>query len=161
MIWKTASEMPDNTVIPDPDPDPINPYGIPYRVTNIDGASFSMSVYRGKTLLVYFTGASCIPCKAQLPYIINGYNTYKGTGKVEVISFDIQGNSIASLKDWRTTNGITWQICQDSGLTVGSFFSVSVMPTLIVCDEDGHEITRYIGQQTEQTINNIFINAVN
>ena len=46
------------------------------------------------------------------------------------------------------------------GDILGSHFSISAKPTLVVCDENGNEITRYVGQQTEATINNIFAQAV-
>jgi len=131
-------------------------YKIPYTVNTISNEKITLSDYQGKGVIFYFTGASCIPCKAQLPYIVNAYNSYKSTGKIQVFSFDIQGNSISSLVAWKNDNGITWKVCQDTGMTMSTYFSIYSMPTLVVCDKNGNEINRYVGSQNESTINSIF-----
>ena len=135
---------------------PTTSYKIPYTVTTVYDENIKLSDYQGKGIVYYFTGASCIPCKAQLPYIVNAYNTYKSTGKIEVFSFDIQGTSTASIIAWKNDNGITWKVCQDTGMTMSSYFSIYSMPTLVICDKNGNEVNRYVGAQSESTINSIF-----
>lgn len=136
------------------------PYALKGSVTTIHGQTYQLSSFQGKTLIIYFTGASCIPCKAQLPYLVSAYNKYKGTGKVDVVSLDIQGQSIEALKTWESDNGITWKVCQDTGYTISTQLSIYSMPTLVIFDKNGNELNRYVGQQTEATINQIFQDAV-
>ncbi|HUY00227.1 MAG TPA: TlpA disulfide reductase family protein [Candidatus Deferrimicrobium sp.] len=136
-------------------------YAIPYSVTTIHGETINLSTYYGKTVFYYFTGATCIPCKAQLPYLVDAYDYYKPTGKIEIFSFDIQGYSINDLLTWESDNHITWKVCQDSGLILSTYFSIAYMPTLVICDETGHEINRYIGANDNQTIWAIFESAIN
>jgi len=135
-------------------------YKIPYTVKTIYNENIKLSDYQGKGVIFYFTGAACIPCKAQLPYIVDSYNTYKSTGKIEVFSFDIQGKTVAELITWKNDNGITWKVCQDTGATMSGYFSIYSMPTLVICDKNGNEINRYVGAQSESTIQAIFASLV-
>ena len=135
-------------------------YIIPYSVTTIHSETINLSSNYGKAVIYYFTGASCIPCKTQLPYIVDAYDYYKLTGKIEIFSFDIQGTSNSSLIIWESDNHITWKVCQDSGLILATYFSIMYMPTLIICNETGHEVNRYVGANDNQTIWNIFQSAI-
>ena len=136
-------------------------YAIPYSVTTIHGETINLSTYYGKVVFYYFTGATCIPCKTQLPYLVDAYDSYKSTGKIEIFSFDIQGHSINDLLTWESDNHITWKVCQDSGLILSTYFSIAYMPTLIICNETGHEINRYVGANNNQTIWDIFESEIN
>lgn len=135
-------------------------YRIPYTVTTIYNEKIKLSNYQGKGVIFYFTGADCIPCKAQLPYIVDSYNNYKSTGKIEVFSFDIQGKTVSELIAWKNDNGITWKVCQDTGATMSGYFSIYSMPTLVVCDKNGNEVNRYVGAQSESTIQAIFSSLI-
>jgi len=135
-------------------------YNIPYTVNTIFYENIRLSDYQGKGVIFYFTGAACIPCKAQLPYIVDSYNTYKSTGKIEVFSFDIQGKTVSELIAWKDANGITWKVCQDTGATMSGYFSIYSMPTLVICDKNGNEVNRYVGAQSESTIQAIFASLV-
>jgi peroxiredoxin len=136
-------------------------YALSGSVVTIHGVTIQLSSFQGKSLILYFTGASCIPCKAQLPDLVAAYNQYKSTNKIEVISLDIQGQTIDALKTWESQNGITWNVCQDTGYALSSRFSIYSMPTLVILNVNGIEVNRYVGQQTQATINTIFQNAAN
>lgn len=139
---------------------PSSTYKLTQTVTTISGKEISLSSYSGVNVIFYFTGASCVPCKMQLPYLVAAYNAYKSTGKIEVISFDIQGTSITNLETWVEDNEVSWVVCQDTNVQMASYFSIFSMPTLVICDENGQEITRYVGAQDQTTINTIFANLI-
>ena len=126
-------------------------YQISYSVTTIHEETIELSTYQGKSLIIYFSGVTCPPCQLHLPYLVDAYNYYK-SGEIGMVSLDIGGSSIEALLEWEQNNGITWKVCQDSGLTLSTYFSVYSMPTLVVCDENGYELNRYIGAQTNETI---------
>ena len=138
----------------------VSTYALTGSVTTIHGTTIQLSNFQGKTLILYFTGASCIPCKAQLPYLVAAYNQYKSTNKAEVISLDIQGQTVSALLSWESENGITWNVCQDTGYTLSTRFSVYSMPTLVILNKNGNEINRYVGAQSQETINAIFQSVV-
>jgi peroxiredoxin len=135
-------------------------YQIPFTVTTIHGEEIELSTYQGISLILYFSGVSCVPCQVHLPYLVAAYNYYNNTNKLEVVSLDIGGSTVGELLGWESANGISWKVCQDSGLTISSHYSVYSMPTLIVCDENGYELTSYVGTQDNDTIWAIFESAV-
>lgn len=136
-----------------------NEYPLTQTVTTISNEKIPLTNYAGKSLILYFTGASCIPCKMQLPFLVETYEEYQSTGKIEVISFDIQGKSTSELEQWITDNSIAWKVCQDSGLEMSTFLSIYSMPTLVIFNTDGTETNRYVGAQDEATIQAIFASA--
>ncbi len=164
IIALNVDNINDNNSSQEPKDDsatPENDYVLTQSVTTIHDEQYQLSSFEGKLLILYFTGASCIPCKMQLPFIVNAYDEYKATEKVEVISLDIQGIAVAELIQWESENGITWKVCQDTNMELSSYFSVFSMPTLVICDMNGNEINRYVGAQTEETINQIFLESLN
>jgi hypothetical protein len=135
-------------------------YQIPFSVQTIHGEGIELSAYQGRSLILYFSGVGCVPCQVHLPYLVDAYNHFNSTGRLGMASLDIQGYSVAELLIWEQTNGVTWKVCQDTGLTISSYFSVYSMPTLVVFDENGYELDRYVGTQDNATIWAIFEDAV-
>ena len=146
-------------VIPNQNGNP-EEYQIPYSVTTIHDETIQLSSYQGKSFIIYFSGVHCVPCQQHLPNLVDAYDYYKTSDQIDLVSLDIGGSLIGELLVWEQDNDINWKVCQDSGLTLATYFSVFSMPTLVVCDENGYELNRYVGTQDNETIWAIFESAI-
>jgi cytochrome oxidase Cu insertion factor (SCO1/SenC/PrrC family) len=148
----------NNSGLPTDEDEDSGTYGLSQTVTTVDGDTFSLSVYDGKPLIIYFSGVECPACNLELPYLVDAWNNHKSSGRFNMICFDIEGSTVGEIKDWMSDNGVTWDCCQDTGYQMSSDFSVYSMPTLVIINSNGYESDRYVGAQSESTINTIFDN---
>ncbi len=133
-------------------------YGIPYTVTSCYGETIPLSQYQGKILVMMFWGTRCPACEIQTPRLVNVYNEFKKGGQVEIVSLEVQGASSDTLIQWGESNMVMWKNCPDTGVKIASHYSIASIPTTIIFDENGGELQRFIGAQTEETLTNA-INA--
>lgn len=75
-------------------------------MTLIDGAAFSLTGLRGKTVLLNFWGEWCKPCLEEIPSLLT-ISENLDTTKFFMISF-LQANDIQKAREVIQKNGVTW-----------------------------------------------------
>jgi thiol-disulfide isomerase/thioredoxin len=60
----------------------------PIRGTDIDGKPFDLADSRGKVVLVVFWASWCLPCAAEISWLDQLYDTYRGRG-LQVVGIDL------------------------------------------------------------------------
>lgn len=77
-----------------------------FSAADVSGNPMSVSAHRGQVTLVDFWATWCEPCKAEMPNVINAYQTYHGQGfDIVGVSLDQDRNALANYTD---ANHMPW-----------------------------------------------------
>ena len=114
-------------------------------MTTPEGKAIKLSDYVGKAkvILVDFWASWCGPCRAEMPNVVNAYNTYKDKG-FEIVGVSLDNNAEA----WKkaiTDLKITWPQMSDlkGWQSKGAeLYGVSAIPATVLIGQDGKIIAK-------------------
>ena len=120
---------------------------------DIDGNILSLNQFKGKTVLLDFGAAWCVPCKKEIPEVKRIYDEYHKKGlEIIGISFD---KDKTSWKENIKNEKLNWFHIYEGMSNVGKEGSISKsyyvqpIPAYILIDEKGIIIDRYRGADKE------------
>ena len=137
------------------------------KVANLDltmkdlhGKSVALSDYKGKVILLDFWATWCPPCRKEIPWFIELYNTYKSRGLVVIgISLD---ESTSDVKRFSAQMKMNYPILFGAGREEDfkPAFGELPLPTSFVIARDGRICARHDGltakEQVEREISGLF-----
>lgn len=125
-----------------------------------DGNVLSLNQFKGKTVLLDFGAAWCVPCKIEIPEIKRIYDTYHSKGlEIIGISFD---KDETSWKENIKNEKLNWHhiyegrfLIEKEGSISKSYY-VQPIPAYILIDKNGIIIDRYRGaDKADKSINDL------
>ena len=128
-----------------------------FEIELIDGATVSLSGYRGEVVLLNFWGTWCPPCRAEMPALQRTWEEYEDQGVVflGVAIYDEK----ADVEKFAESYGITYPLGVDilGDLTVD--YKVTSFPTTFLIDREGNEVRRIVNPVNEGFLR-IFLNGM-
>ena len=112
---------------------------------------FSDYIGKGKYVLVDFWASWCGPCRAEMPNLINVYNTYHGDrfDMLSVAVSDRAEDSVAAAKEL----GIVWNKIVNAQQIPGKAYGFNAIPLIILFGPDGTILKRDIrGEQIGEAV---------
>jgi thiol-disulfide isomerase/thioredoxin len=119
-----STEEPANNPAPD------------FSINDLDGNPVSLSSNRGKVVVLDMMATWCGPCKTEMEHLNEIYNKYD---KSEVIIMSIgidPDESEEVLSKFKDEYNGEWIFARDTD-GIGTKYSVSSIPTMVVVDKDG------------------------
>ena len=113
--------------------------------TFIDDTEYKAEDYAGKTVLIDFWATWCGPCRGEIPNVKKLYAYYHEKG-FEIIGIS-SDRDVETLKKFIENEEMPWkQMMRDKALvadgqTMGSYYGVTGIPTMILIGPDGKVIT--------------------
>jgi thiol-disulfide isomerase/thioredoxin len=106
-----------------------------FEVTNLQAKQLKSTDYKGKYLLLHFWATWCVPCKAQMPKLVNFYKMYDKNiiNIVSICNASILWNMKLDVKKY----GFAWNNVFDKSGDVSNLFQQSAVPTYILIDPKG------------------------
>ncbi len=107
-----------------------------FTLPDVHGTEFSLSDYRGKTIVIDFWATWCLPCLYQIPVLNELWARRRDNGDVAVIgvAVDVEGAEVVA--PWIDAQGVEYQILiGDEGLA--REFGVMGFPTIAIVNPDG------------------------
>lgn len=120
-----------------------------FSLEDIDGNFLSLNQFKGKTVLLDFGAAWCVPCKKEIPEVKRIFEKYHSKGlEIIGVSFD---NDKTSWKENIKDERLNWHRIYEGMSNVGKNVSISKsyyvqpIPAYILIDKKGIIIDRYRG----------------
>ncbi len=120
-----------------------------FEAKDIEGNDISLSKLKGSVVLIDFWASWCAPCKQEMPFLTELYQSYKDQGfEVIAINLDTQEKNMTKfLKQMNTTPEfkITFDVVHDPKGEIASKYNLEGMPTTVLVDRKGKIRYRYTG----------------
>jgi len=107
-----------------------------------NGQKWSLDENRGRVVLLNFWATWCVPCRAEVPYLVRLSNKYK-TGGLDVVGINIDGDNIEQINSFIKEFKVDYTVL----LTVpGSILTrQKAVPMSLLIDGKGVLVKKYVG----------------
>ncbi|MCL5029225.1 MAG: TlpA family protein disulfide reductase [Bacteroidetes bacterium] len=116
---------------------------------NIEGKSISIFDYKGKNLLIEFTGTGCGYCHLAIPFLNKFTSEYKDKG-FRVVSIESFSDNIERLKQYKDVNQMNYEFLISDKTTVANYKILGV-PVFILVNKSGKIEKAFIGYTKDET----------
>lgn len=100
-----------------------------------DQKDFKLADFKGKVLLVQFTGIGCGPCHHSIPFLKKLVNDYKSKD-FAFVSIETWSDDMEDLKRYQSKNGFNFKFLKASE-QVKKSYGVSAVPAFFIIGKDG------------------------
>jgi peroxiredoxin len=115
-----------------------------FTLEDISGKKLSLSLFKGKVILVNFWATWCIPCMNEMPSFNRLFQKYKERGLMVLgVSMD---TSIEAVQKFLSKTDLGFPVLLDSDLSISHKYKVFAFPTTFLIDRDGVLREKYIGE---------------
>jgi peroxiredoxin len=111
---------------------PAPSFALPAR----DGATVSLSQYKGQVVMINFWASWCGPCRQEMPLLDDIYKKYGKMG-FTLIGVNVEPDRKAA-ESWLKQTPVTFPVLFDTKSEVSRLYSVSGMPTTVFIDRKGN-----------------------
>ena len=113
------------------------------NATTIAGTQFSWASVRGHPVVLDFWASWCGPCRLEQPDINKLYSKYAARG-VAFVGVDMRDDNAAA-GAYNHDYAVAYSSINDADEQVSAAYNVSAPPTLIVIDQHGNIVKRFLG----------------
>ena len=115
-------------------------------VATLKGDKLSLSQLHGKVVLVNFWATSCTTCVAEMPKLVDTYNTFAARGYTMVaVAMDYDRPDY--VLNYATRNNLPFTVALDlKGDAAQAFGGVRLTPTSFLIDKKGRIVQKYLGE---------------
>lgn len=110
-----------------------------------------LQALRGHPVLLNFWSESCIPCRAEMPYLERTYKQYAAHGEFALFGIN-QADPKEDIAPFGREYRITYPLLFDPGGTVNAAYSVTAIPTTYFIDSQGIVRSVFVTQLSPKTM---------
>ncbi|PWA10054.1 thiol-disulfide oxidoreductase [Pueribacillus theae] len=121
-----------------------------FQLQTLDGKTVQLSDYKGKGVFLNFWATYCPPCKEEMPFMDNQYQTFKEKG-IEILAVNVGEPSLTAQK-FVERYDLTFPILLDEREEVYKAYGVKPIPATFLIDKDGKVVDRVTKGLTEAEI---------
>jgi len=126
---------------------------IDFTLNSMEGTPVTLSLLKGKVVVLDFWATWCGPCKASFPFLQKVYDKYKNNGQVLFLAVDtwerVKGYpaTVENAKKFIADNKYTFPVVFDevSGKRVAELYEVEGIPTKFLIDKKGNIAFKSVG----------------
>jgi thiol-disulfide isomerase/thioredoxin len=126
---------------------PVSSAGNPapeFLLTGLDGKPLSLADYRGKVVLLDFWATWCVPCRAEIPHLVDFQKQYGGQGlQVVGISMDDDAKPVHEFYQQFKMN---YPVALGTDKVATAYGGVLGLPITFLIGRDGRIVAKYVGE---------------
>ena len=107
-----------------------------FTLKDTKGDSFTLSMARGKVVIMNFWATWCPPCRMEIPELIKLYNRLKNE-EIELIGISLDQTENQAVKGAEKFK-IPYRIFHDTGKRVATRYGIRSIPSLFIIDREGN-----------------------
>ncbi len=121
-----------------------------FTLEDLSGSSFSLSMMRGRAVLLDFWASWCGPCRAEMPVLERLHREFAGRGLLVVgVNVDEPRETAARFIQQQ---GYTFTVLLDRRLEAAMLYDARALPTLVLVDAEGNVKAYSHGTQSEAEV---------
>ncbi|WP_222536867.1 TlpA family protein disulfide reductase [Pedobacter polysacchareus] len=111
-----------------------------FSLPDVNGKTVSMKDFKGKVVLIDVWATWCGPCKAQMPFLKEVEEAYKGNSNIVFVGISVDSESVKQkwldmIKD-KGLDGI--QLLDNSGKSFAKKYKIAAIPRFLLIDKKGN-----------------------
>jgi thiol-disulfide isomerase/thioredoxin len=110
---------------------------------DIHGKTVDLSDFKGKVVLVNFWATWCVPCRAEIPQLVEWQNEYKD--KLQIVGITYPPASLAKIRGFIRKNKVQYPILLGTKATKRLFEPSDDLPITVIIDREGNIAGRIDG----------------
>lgn len=130
-----------------------------FTLTDLDGNTISLSEMEGEVIFINFWATWCTPCKKEIPFFNDAYQTHKESGlKIIGISID---RSEKIVKKFLAKREFVYPVAMGTQRFLNDYGIARVVPVTVIIDKKGKLRHKVIGDMEREEIEKFFQELIN
>ena len=121
------------------------------RFATLDGDTASIADLAGSVAVVNFWGTWCVPCRREIPELVDLHESYGDRG-VEIVGVAVESGEPDDIRAFMEGFGATYRLWMTDTATALSVFEAVGYPFTLVIDREGRVVETYLGPQSYETL---------
>ncbi|HET9076415.1 MAG TPA: TlpA disulfide reductase family protein [Acidimicrobiales bacterium] len=121
------------------------------------GATYSLSQFRGRWVLVNFSASWCEPCRQETPQLLRFENEHAATGNAVILAVSFDPQDKANLAAFLRSSHATWPAINDPGAEVA--YGIQGIPESYLVDPQGTVVAKFTGGVTAAQVDGVIKQA--
>ena len=113
------------------------------QFSDLENNMFTIQDFKGKNLFINYWATWCNPCLAEMPYMVELYENYKG--EEDIIFLYLSREKLDTIKNYIRKDENLQQLPIYKIITDDEFFATSGIPTTFIINSDGEVIVKDLG----------------
>lgn len=130
-----------------------------FTLTDLDGNTISLSELEGEVVFLNFWATWCTPCKKEMPYLNEAFETYKDKG-VNIIGISIDRLE-KTVKKFLAKKEVLYPVAMGSQKFLRDYEIARVIPVTVIIDKKGKLRYKLIGEMEKEEIERYIQELIN
>jgi len=130
-----------------------------FTLESLDGKSLRLSDLRGKAVLLNFWATWCVPCKIEMPWLVELQKEYGPQG-LQIVGVAMDDSSKEDIAQFAKDMGVNYPVLIGKN-DVADAYAVPAMPESFFIDRDGRIVDKIIGLKGKADIEESVRKALN
>ena len=120
-------------------------------VLDSKGKTLKLSDLKGKAVVLNFWATYCVPCKTEMPWLVQMQKQYGAQG-LQIVGVTKDGDSEKLASEFSKKMGINYPILVGTEKVEDLYGGIGGLPTTFFIDRSGKVVVRRLGQMKEDQI---------